>query len=62
MAVQRLGKQGVEVLQTPLLDEENGNRFVVHPIPFTWFLQPWELGRQFYDTAKFGIVQYVSCE
>ena len=60
MAVQKLEKQGSEEAHTPLLDENIKSPAVVHPIPLRWCLRPWELGRPFYDTAKFGIVQYVS--
>ena len=61
MAVQRLAKQGKEEANEPLLEKETGPHEVVHPIPLRWALSSWPLGRSFYDTAKFGIVQYVSC-
>ena len=60
-AVQRLAKRkrmslcSFEVERMSLCSFE-----VVHPIPFRWALSSWPLGRSFYDTAKFGIVQYVS--
>ena len=60
LAVQKLAKQGSEGAQTPLLDKETDAPQVVHPLPLRWFVEPWTLGRSFYDTTKFGIVQYVS--
>jgi hypothetical protein len=60
MVVQRLAKQGKDEAQEPLLDKETGPHEVVHPIPLKWLVHSWPLGRSFYDSAKFGIVQYVS--
>ena len=60
MAVQRLAKQGKEGANEPLIDKETGPHEVVHPIPLRWVTHSWPLGRSFYDSAKFGIVQYVS--
>lgn len=60
MAVQRLAKQGAEGAREPLLDKETGPHEVVHPAPLRWFTHNWRLGRNFFDSAKFGIVQYVS--
>lgn len=60
MAVQKLSKQGTEEAQEPLLDKETGPHEVVHPLPLRLVTDNWTLGRSFYDSAKFGIVQYVS--
>lgn len=59
-AVQRLIKQGAEGGNDPLLDKEEGPHEVVHPVPLGWVMHNWKLGRSFFDSAKFGIVQYVS--
>lgn len=61
MAVQRLAKQGTEGAHEPLLDKETGPHEIVHPLPLRWITSTWTLGRSFFDSAKFGIVQYVSC-
>ena len=62
MAVERLAKIGhVEEAHEPLLKEEHGPpQEVVHPLPLRWITTTWIMGRSFYDSAKFGIVQYVS--
>jgi hypothetical protein len=60
LAVQKLAKQGYVGAQTQLLDKETDNPQVVHSLPLRWFVEPWTPGRSFYDTTKFGIVQYVS--
>ncbi len=65
MAVTRLAKQGSDkefMHSALLLDEKSGSDhdyLVAHPVPLKWCLDPWRLGRQFYDSTKFGIVQYV---
>ncbi|XP_024392350.1 uncharacterized protein [Physcomitrium patens] len=58
-AVQRLIKQGAEGGNDPLLDKEEGPHEVVHPVPLGWVMHNWKLGRSFFDSAKFGIVQYM---
>jgi hypothetical protein len=60
MAVQKLEKQQSDGPHEPLLGDHSGYHMAYHPVPFSWFLKPWQLGRQFYDAVKFGIVQYVS--
>lgn len=60
MAVQKLAKQGAEGAQEPLLEKGTGPHEIVHPLPLRWVTHNWTLGRSFYDSAKFGIVQYVS--
>jgi hypothetical protein len=46
--------------RTPLLEHSSGIRAMVpHPIPLCWCIEPWELGRPFYNAVKFGIVQYM---
>jgi hypothetical protein len=65
MAVTTLAKQGSDkefMHSLLLLDEKSGSDhdyLVAHPVPLKWCLDPWRLGRQFYDSTKFGIVQYV---
>ncbi|KAG0620925.1 hypothetical protein M758_4G255400 [Ceratodon purpureus] len=59
MAVQRLAKQGTEGAHEPLLDKESGPQEIVHPLPLRWITSTWTFGRSFYDSAKFGIVQYI---
>lgn len=59
--VQKLDRQGLMGPRTPLLENSAGIRALVqHPVPLKWCMDPWELGRPFYNAAKFGIVQYVS--
>ena len=61
MAVQKLAKHGVdEGAEEALLDKEAGPHEIVHPLPLRWISHTWTLGRSFFDSAKFGIVQYVS--
>ena len=52
MAVQKLEKQESLGPHKPLLGDRSGNHsgyhMLYHPVPFSWFLQPWQLGRQFY--------------
>lgn len=55
-AVSTLAKQGAEETS---LDKEPGPHEVVHPAPLRWVTHTWILGRHFYDSAKFGIVQYM---
>uniref|UniRef100_A0A7I4A3R7 Uncharacterized protein n=3 Tax=Physcomitrium patens TaxID=3218 RepID=A0A7I4A3R7_PHYPA len=43
----------------PLLGHPSDHHLAYHPVPFNWFLEPWQLGRQFFDAVKFGIVQYM---
>ncbi|KAG0626589.1 hypothetical protein M758_2G136600 [Ceratodon purpureus] len=59
MAVQKLEKQDSVGPHQPMLGDHSGYHMVYHPVPFSWFLEPWQLGRQFYDAVKFGIVQYM---
>ena len=59
MAIQKLEKQVSSA--DPLLENNHNESHVVHhPVPMNWCLESWELGRQFTDGVKFGIVQYVS--
>lgn len=60
-AVQTLATQVPGGVDEPLLVKETGPHEIVHPLPLRWVSDPWTLGRSFYDSAKFGIVQYVSC-
>lgn len=59
--IQKLDRQGLMGPRTPLLEHSAGIRALVHhPAPLKWCMDPWELGRPFYNAVKFGIVQYVS--
>lgn len=59
--VEKLERQGLMGPRTPLLENSSGIRTLVHhPVPLKWCMEPWELGRPFYNAVKFGIVQYVS--
>lgn len=59
--IRKLDRQGLMGPSTPLLEHSAGIRALVqHPAPLKWCMDPWELGRPFYNAAKFGIVQYVS--
>lgn len=58
--IQKLDRQGLMGPRTPLLEHSAGIRALVHhPAPLKWCMDPWELGRPFYNAAKFGIVQYM---
>ncbi|XP_024374814.1 protein LAZ1 isoform X2 [Physcomitrium patens] len=58
--VRKLDRQGLMGPRTPLLEHSAGIRALVqHPAPLKWCMDPWELGRPFYNAAKFGIVQYM---
>lgn len=43
----------------PLLDEAYAYGVVEHPFPLNFFLSEWQLGPDFYQAVKIGIVQYV---
>lgn len=43
----------------PLLSNISGKGIVNHPFPMNYMLKPWKLGEEFYQSIKFGIVQYV---
>jgi len=58
--IEKLEKQDSMGPHKPLLDDHSGYHLVYHPVPFSWFVDPWQLGQQFYGAVKFGIVQYVS--
>jgi len=61
LVIEKLERQGLMGPRTPLLEHSSGIRAMVpHPIPLCWCIEPWELGRPFYNAVKFGIVQYVS--
>ncbi|XP_024391380.1 protein LAZ1 [Physcomitrium patens] len=58
--IRKLDRQGLMGPSTPLLEHSAGIRALVqHPAPLKWCMDPWELGRPFYNAAKFGIVQYM---
>ncbi|KAK4429560.1 protein LAZ11 [Sesamum alatum] len=43
----------------PLLDQAYTYGVVEHPFPLNCFLRDWELGSDFYQAVKIGIVQYM---
>jgi len=43
----------------PLLKEAYAYGVVEHPFPLNLFLEDWNLGPEFYQSVKIGIVQYV---
>ncbi|KAL0360333.1 UNVERIFIED_CONTAM: protein LAZ11 [Sesamum radiatum] len=43
----------------PLLDQAYSYGVVEHPFPLNCFLRDWELGPDFYQAVKIGIVQYM---
>ncbi|KAL2232278.1 protein LAZ1 homolog 1-like [Sesamum indicum] len=43
----------------PLLDQAYSYGVVEHPFPLNCFLRDWELGSDFYQAVKIGIVQYM---
>jgi len=43
----------------PLLKEAYAYGVVEHPFPLNLFLKDWNLGSEFYQSVKIGIVQYV---
>ncbi|CAN0928586.1 Protein LAZ1 homolog 1 [Linum grandiflorum] len=47
------------ISSTPLLDEAYAYGVVEHPFPLNCCLRPWNLGRDFYEAVKVGIVQYM---
>jgi hypothetical protein len=59
MAVEKLAQRGAGGTKEPLLDKETGTEEIVHPFPVRFITHNWTLGRSFYDSAKFGIVQYI---
>jgi hypothetical protein len=60
LVIEKLERQGLMGPRTPLLEHSSGIRAMVpHPIPLCWCIEPWELGRPFYNAVKFGIVQYM---
>lgn len=44
--------------RTPLLVHKLGKAAVKHSFPLNYLLNPWDLGKQFYQAFKFGIVQF----
>lgn len=52
-------RQAVAGPRTPLLIQSAGRAAVKHSFPLNYVLQPWDLGREFYQAFRFGIVQFV---
>lgn len=44
---------------TPLLDDAYAYGLVEHPFPLNCFIRDWQLGSEFYQAVKIGVVQYV---
>lgn len=44
---------------SPLLEDSHAYGVVEHPFPLNCFLRDWNLGADFYNAVKIGIVQYV---
>ena len=57
--MESMERQAVAGPRTPLLVQSAGRAAVKHSFPLNYVLQPWDLGRQFYQAFKFGIVQFV---
>ncbi|CAI9763973.1 unnamed protein product [Fraxinus pennsylvanica] len=50
--------QSLFASSVPLLDEAYAYGVVEHPFPLICFLRNWQLGSDFYQAVKIGIVQY----
>lgn len=57
--MESMERQAVAGPRTPLLVQSAGRAAVKHSFPLNYFLQPWDLGKQFYQAFKFGIVQFM---
>lgn len=60
--IEKLERQATGVgPRTPLLEHAAGGHttLIKHVPPLNLCLSPWVLGEDFYQAAKFGIVQYV---
>ncbi|TVU07538.1 hypothetical protein EJB05_40898, partial [Eragrostis curvula] len=54
-----LKKEGGSGSDAPLLGLASEQRYVNHPFPMNYLLNPWPLGEWFYLIIKFGLVQYM---
>ncbi|KAL6504488.1 hypothetical protein OROGR_026411 [Orobanche gracilis] len=52
-------KQSLATSSIPFLDEAYAVGVVEHPYPLNCFLRDWNLGSDFYQAVKIGIVQYM---
>ncbi|XP_010242883.1 PREDICTED: protein LAZ1 isoform X2 [Nelumbo nucifera] len=57
--IEFMERQGRIGPKTPLLEHGSERGIVKHPFPMNYLLNPWKLGRWFYQVIKFGIVQYM---
>ncbi|KAI5061035.1 hypothetical protein GOP47_0023540 [Adiantum capillus-veneris] len=57
--MESMERQAVSGPRTPLLVQTAGRAAVKHSFPLSYILQPWDLGKQFYQAFKFGIVQFM---
>lgn len=57
--IEFMESQSVITSCVPLLDEAYAYGVVEHPFPLNFFLSEWQLGPDFYQAVKIGIVQYM---
>ncbi|KAL2503671.1 Protein LAZ11 [Abeliophyllum distichum] len=57
--IQFMESQSLFISSAPLLDEAYAYGVVEHPFPLNCFLRDWQLGSDFYQAVKVGIVQYM---
>ncbi|CAA0813389.1 Protein LAZ1 homolog 1 [Striga hermonthica] len=57
--IEFMEKQTLATSSVPLLDETYAYGVVEHPFPLNCFLRDWNLGSDFYQAVKIGIVQYM---
>ncbi|KAI3464626.1 hypothetical protein Pfo_021289 [Paulownia fortunei] len=57
--IEFMERQSLVTSSIPLLDEAYAYGVVEHPFPLNCFLRDWELGTDFYQAVKIGIVQYM---
>ncbi|KAL6527505.1 hypothetical protein OROGR_016595 [Orobanche gracilis] len=57
--IEFMEKQSLATCSIPLLDEAHAYGVVEHPFPLNCFLRDWNLGSEFYQAVKIGIVQYM---
>jgi hypothetical protein len=57
--IEFLKKEGGSGSDAPLLGRASEERYVNHPFPMNYMLNPWPIGEWFYIVVKSGLVQYV---
>ncbi|KAG9137952.1 hypothetical protein Leryth_025508 [Lithospermum erythrorhizon] len=57
--IELMESQGTFTSSIPLLDEAYAYGVVKHPFPLNCCLSAWQLGSDFYQAVKIGIVQYM---